>query len=204
MKDNKTKNEFSNISIENDTNIDMMLTKGINSFIFNDNNSKNDFIEFLLSKLKQNRIRYVDLDTSFRAKQRTEGNNIQNIELIMPKAEDVQEAFNYILSNFSNEDTIIIDSINIVPHLFNSKDSFSKKNKIIGYYLSLINNLSSSNNSRVIVISYWSYRKTKKTWVNKVPGGRALLYNSSNVFNVECKEKKIILIPLKINNKEPL
>ena len=127
MKDNKTKNEFSNISIENDTNIDMMLTKGINSFIFNDNNSKNDFIEFLLSKLKQNRIRYVDLDTSFRAKQRTEGNNIQNIELIMPKAEDVQEAFNYILSNFSNEDTIIIDSINIVPHLFNSKDSFSKK-----------------------------------------------------------------------------
>ena len=93
MKDNKTKNEFSNISIENDTNIDMMLTKGINSFIFNDNNSKNDFIEFLLSKLNQNRIRYVDLDTSFRAKQRTEGNNIQNIELSKMDFESIVTSF---------------------------------------------------------------------------------------------------------------
>ena len=202
MKDNRAKNKSSKESIENKTRINTVLTNGINTFIFNNNNVKHNFVEHLLSELKKNRIKYLDLDTSFRAKQKINGKNIENIDLIIPKSEDLEESFNYILSNVSNKETIIIDSINIISHLFNNKYSFSKKNKILGYYLSLINNLSLSVNSKVIIISYWGYKKTKKTWTNKVPGGRVLLYNSNNVFSVDFEGGKFILIPLKINGEE--
>ena len=159
-----------------------ILQKGsINSLLCNEPPARNCFVDPIVSNmLKRGKfVVYFDIDSHFTASVLKEGTLHENLTLIYPKSEEIDDAFVTLLSWTEPKfDILVIDSLTTFYHV-SPVTRFSPKNRKLGFYLAMLREFAKKADAPILVTSHQIFRKVNTEWTSSYSGGRVLNYHSS-------------------------
>lgn len=189
-----------------------ILQKGsINSLLCSEPSVRNYFIDSVVSHfLKREKfVVYFDIDSHFTASTMKKGTIPENLCLIYPKGEEIDDAFVTLLSWTKPKfDILVVDSLTTFYHV-SPITRFSSKNRKLGFYLALLRQFAERADAPVLIISHQIFRKIDADWTIAYSGGRVLEYHSSLMIRasiaqatmkleiLEGKSVKDLEVPLK-------
>jgi len=122
---------------------------------------------------------YFDIDSYFTALMRKKGVMPENLFLIYPKGEEVEDALVTLLSwTKPRLDILVIDSLTTFYHV-SPIGKFSSKNRKLGFYLAMLREFAKRADCPALIVSHQIFRKVGADWNTVYSGGRVLNYHSS-------------------------
>lgn len=159
-----------------------VLQKGsINSLLCSEPSSRNYFVDSVVSHmLKRGKfVVYFDIDSYFMASVLKKVTLPENLTLIYPKSEEIDDAFVTLLSWTEPKfDILVVDSLTTFYHV-SPVTKFSPKNRKLGFYLAMLREFAKRADAPILVISHQIFRKVDTEWTSVYSGGRILNYHSS-------------------------
>ena len=181
-----------------------LLGEGINTFLVDRPSTRDLVIQSLIEPiLDLGRVIYVDLDTSFRAINRINGKDHQNLIFIITKGDDVEDALVSLLSwTDPNLKLLVMDSVTMFSHIVSTTSDFVSKNRRLGYYLALMREFVSRIGVPMVITSHLGYRRVNgNDWTKKYSGGRILEYHSSSIFNALVSDDSLSIKVMKSDDQ---
>ena len=176
----------------------------IATFLCDDQDSKVRFISKILETLynKEKIIFYVDIDTMFTVFLENNRNltYIQNVILFRPKHEEFDDIIAEICSvNQANIDWIVFDSVTSFHNLNGNVLDYSKSNRKIGLYLSILRNITSNGGGKIIFTSMIRSRKKKgeMLWQQSYAGGKLLERRSDLILKLVKQNNQLLVSSIK-------
>jgi len=124
-----------------------ILQKGsINSLLCSEPSVRNYFVDSVVSHLlkRGKSVIYFDIDSYFTASTMKKGVMPENLSLIYPKGEEIDDAFVTLLSWTKPKfDILVVDSLTTFYHV-SPIAKFSSKNRKLGFYLAMLNEVQPS------------------------------------------------------------
>jgi len=159
-----------------------ILQKGsINSLLCSEPSVRNYFVDSVVSHLlkRGKSVIYFDIDSYFTASTMKKGVMPENLSLIYPKGEEIDDAFVTLLSWTKPKfDILVVDSLTTFYHV-SPIAKFSSKNRKLGFYLAMLREFAKKADAPVLIISHQIFRKVDADWTTVYSGGRVLNYHSS-------------------------
>ena len=184
-----------------------ILQKGaINSLLCSEPSVRNYFVDSVVSHiLKRGKfVAYFDIDSYFTASVMKKGTTPENLFLIYPKGEEIEDAFVTLLSwTKPRFDILIVDSLTTFYHVGPITKS-SSKNRKLGFYLALLREFAKKADAPILVISHQIYRKVDAEWIAAYSGGRVLSHHSSLVIRSSIAQATMRLEILEGRNTRSL
>jgi len=159
-----------------------ILQKGsINSLLCSEPSVRDYFVDSVISHLLKGGkfVVYFDIDSYFTASTMKKGTMPENLSLIYPKGEEIDDAFVTLLSwTKPRFDILVVDSLTTFYHV-SPIAKFSSKNRKLGFYLAMLREFAKKAAAPVLIISHQISRKIDAGWTTAYSGGRVLNYHSS-------------------------
>jgi hypothetical protein len=174
-----------------------ILQRGsINSLLCSEPLVRNYFIGSLVPHLlkKGKIVMYLDIDSYFTASIMKEGSMPENLSIIYPRGEEIDDAFITLLSWTKPKfDMLVIDSLTTFYHI-SPIAKFSSKNRKLGFYLAMLREFAKRVDAPVLVVSHQIYRKVDADWRTAYSGGRVLNYHSSLMIRASIEQAIMRLV----------
>lgn len=176
----------------------------IATFLCDDQELKIRFISKILETQynKEKIIFYVDIDTMFTAFLENSKNltYIQNVVIFRPKHDEFDDIVAEICSvNQTNIDWIVFDSVTSFHNLNGNLLDYSKSNRKIGLYLSVLRNIISNGGGKIIFTSMIRSRKKKgeRLWEHSYAGGKLLERRSDLILRLGKQNNQLLVSSIK-------
>lgn len=139
---------------------------------------------------------YIDIDTIFTVHLESKGHCLphpENLVVFLPNDISVEEAIVRICgSNMKKLGLIVFDSVTNFYHISEEYHGFAKLNRILGTYLSLLQNLVSMHGAPLLATTLLKSKVVLKegasTWIQTYAGGRILENMSKVILILESRE----------------
>lgn len=182
--------------------LNLLLSNGISTFLFDQPGTRDILmLEIVRQRLQTGMVVYIDLDTSFTASLMIRRANYDNLTIILPKADEVEEALLVLLSwTTPRMSLLVLDSVTTFNQIIGGLTSFTSKNRKLGLYLALLRGLASRASAPIIVTSHWGYARAKRgtdDWTRHYAGGRVLDHHSSNIYSATMNDEEISIKVIK-------
>ncbi len=184
----------------------LLLTEGISTFLFDQPGTRDRLmLEIVKERLQTGMVVYIDLDTSFTASLRIRRANYDNLTIILPKGDEVEEALLVLLSwTTPRMSLLVLDSVTTFNQIIGGLTSFTSKNRKLGLYLALLRELAMRASAPIVVTSHWGYTRAKRGtdyWTRHYAGGRVLDHHSSNIYSATMSDGDISIQVMKSHQK---
>jgi hypothetical protein len=143
----------------------------------------------LSSLMDGNLVYYVDLDTAFTVFLENHVRStfpLDDLVIFNPDCRDFHDVISQICSVRTDfPELVVLDSVTMFCHLFEAKGRFGEVNRMLGLYISLLQDFASKHDTTVLVSSLARAEKQKVSWSPSYPGGRVLKRRSDLILSLE-------------------